>query len=72
MTLTAWRASRLGLDGDLVHPATGRPEPAPQVISALLDHVRLALEASDDFPTVNDGIGGTVDLTVVPARPRRA
>jgi hypothetical protein len=48
------------------------PEPAPQVISALLYHVRPALEARDDLPTVNDGIGGTVDLTVFPARPRRA
>jgi glutamate---cysteine ligase / carboxylate-amine ligase len=53
LTLAAWRASRSGLDGDLVHPATSRPEPAPQVISALLDHVRPALEATDDLVTVS-------------------
>ncbi len=52
LTLAAWRASRSGLDGDLVHPATGRPQPAAQVISALLDHVRPALEATGDLPMV--------------------
>ena len=53
LTLAAWRASRSGLDGDLIHPATGRPEPAPHVISALLDHVRPALEATGDLTTVS-------------------
>ena len=51
LTLAAWRASRSGLDGDLLHPAIGRPQPAPHVISALLGHVRPALEATGDLPT---------------------
>jgi glutamate---cysteine ligase / carboxylate-amine ligase len=52
LTLAAWRASRSGLDGDLIHPATSRPAPAREVIAALLDHVRPALEEAGDLDTV--------------------
>ena len=52
LTLAAWRASHSGLGGDLVHPRTGKPEPARQVIAALLDHVRPALETAGDLGTV--------------------
>jgi carboxylate-amine ligase len=48
LTLAAWRASRSGLDGALIHPATGRPAPAREVLGALLDHVRPALEDAGD------------------------
>jgi glutamate---cysteine ligase / carboxylate-amine ligase len=53
LNLAAWRASRSGLDGDLVHPATGRPGPAKEVIMALVDHVRPALEDAADFAAVS-------------------
>jgi carboxylate-amine ligase len=52
LTLAAWRASRSGLDGALIHPATGRPAPAPEVLEALLDHVRPALDDAGDLPAV--------------------
>ena len=37
LRLAAWRAGRSGLTGDLVHPRTGRPAPAAEVVAALLD-----------------------------------
>ena len=52
--LGAWRASRSGIEGTLVHPGTGRPAPARQVVMALLDHVRPALDAAGDIPAVTD------------------
>jgi carboxylate-amine ligase len=47
-----WRAARWGLAADLVSPVTGRPAPAGEVVDALLDHVRPALEASGDLDEV--------------------
>jgi len=52
LKLAAWRASRSGLDGDLIAPRTGRPEPARQVIAALAEHVRPALADAGDLDTV--------------------
>jgi carboxylate-amine ligase len=47
--LATWRASRFGLDGDLLDPTTFRPTPTWAVIGGLLDHVRQALvDAGDD------------------------
>lgn len=37
------------MEDRLVHPRTLRPEPAPDVLRALLDHVRDALEDSGDL-----------------------
>jgi carboxylate-amine ligase len=42
LRLASWRAGRSGLDGTLVTPG-GKPEPAPQVIRSLIDHVRPVL-----------------------------
>jgi carboxylate-amine ligase len=52
LKLAAWRASRSGLDGDLIQPGTGRPAPARQVIAALIEHVRPALADAGDLDTV--------------------
>jgi YbdK family carboxylate-amine ligase len=52
LRLAAWRASRSGMDSVLIHPVTGRPAPAEQVVMALRDHVRPALEAAGDYPAV--------------------
>jgi glutamate---cysteine ligase / carboxylate-amine ligase len=52
LRLAAWRASHSGLDGDLVHPATGRPAPAADVVAALVEHVRPALADNGDLALV--------------------
>jgi carboxylate-amine ligase len=40
----SWRASRFGVEGDLVSPATGRPTPAGHVVADLLDLLRPVLD----------------------------
>jgi carboxylate-amine ligase len=57
LRMAAWRAGRSGLGGDLVHPLTGRPAPAADVVGALLDHVGPALAAAGDEERVADGLG---------------
>lgn len=56
LRVAAWRASRSGLAGDLVHPATGTPAPAADVLDDLLQHVRPALRDTGDEQRVDDGI----------------
>jgi glutamate---cysteine ligase / carboxylate-amine ligase len=50
--VAAWRAGRSGISGDLVHPRTGRPAPAADVVAALVDHVRGALADNGDLEAV--------------------
>src|SRR5918993_763063 len=57
LRVAAWRAGRSGLGGDLVHPLTGRPAPAADVVGALLDHVRPALADTGDEQRITDGLG---------------
>lgn len=45
--LAAWRASRFGLDGELVDPVTGRAAPGEAVIRMLLGHAGAALADAD-------------------------
>lgn len=52
LRLASWRASRSGLDGELVHPVTLRPAPSAAVVQALLDHVSPALADLGDRDTV--------------------
>ena len=47
-----WRAARWGLTAELVSPLTGRPAPAAEVVDALVEHVRPALEAAGDLDEV--------------------
>jgi glutamate---cysteine ligase / carboxylate-amine ligase len=49
-----WAAARYGLDGDLVDPRSGRAEPARDVVAALLEHVRPALEELGDRQLVEE------------------
>jgi glutamate---cysteine ligase / carboxylate-amine ligase len=49
LRLAGWKASRWGLRGDLLHPLTRRPAPAVTVITALLTHIRDALEEAGDL-----------------------
>lgn len=44
----AWRASRFGVHGELLHPVTHRPDTARNVLTALHDHVRDALGETGD------------------------
>jgi carboxylate-amine ligase len=54
LRLAAWRASRSGLDDDLINPLTGLPEPAAAVASTLLGHVRDSLDETGDTGAVTD------------------
>jgi carboxylate-amine ligase len=47
----SFQASRAGVDGELVRPATGAPAPAAEVVTELLEHVRPVLaEWGEDAP----------------------
>jgi carboxylate-amine ligase len=48
LRLASWRASRFGVDDDLIHPELNRPVPAEASVKALLDHVRPALTETGD------------------------
>ena len=52
LRLAAWRASRSGLYGALLHTATRKPESATAVVSLLLDHCREALTDTGDADIV--------------------
>lgn len=51
-----WRAARYGVSEELVHPALRERAPAHEVLDALADHVRDALEDAGDADLVADGI----------------
>lgn len=52
LRLATWQAARYGLGGELVHPRSGRPAPASEVLAALLDYLRDELEDAGDYPEV--------------------
>jgi glutamate---cysteine ligase / carboxylate-amine ligase len=52
LRLASWRASRSGLDGQLVGPVSHRPAAARDVVSELLEHVRPALTDAGDYAIV--------------------
>ena len=54
LRLAAWRASRSGLDGELLDPRTWRPAPAAEVLAALVAHVTPALEECGDLHLVRE------------------
>lgn len=56
----SWQAGRSGLESRLVHPRTWRPEPAPAVLAALLDHVRDALADSGDLEAAEKALATVV------------
>ncbi|WP_119287689.1 glutamate--cysteine ligase [Streptomyces sp. YIM 130001] len=49
LRMAAWQAGRTGLEDRLLHPHTMRPEPAEDVVQALLAHVRDALGDHGDL-----------------------
>jgi len=52
----AWQASRWGIDGDLLHPLTHKPDTALNVIAALHEHVRDALDEAGDADYVEESL----------------
>ncbi|MBG6225095.1 carboxylate-amine ligase [Arthrobacter sp. CAN_A2] len=61
LRLAGWQARLSGLGADLVHPQTGRPAPAWDVVAALLDHVLPALTEAGDTEAVVDGLVRLLD-----------
>jgi carboxylate-amine ligase len=53
-----WRAARDGVSGSLVHPVSGRPAPASEVLARLVGHVRPALEADGAAAFVEHAVAG--------------
>jgi glutamate---cysteine ligase / carboxylate-amine ligase len=76
LRLAHWRAARAGCvhaDGEtgvLVHPRTGRPVPAHEAVSALLEHVDHAL--GDDRELAHAGVARVLDGTTGAAAQRAA
>ncbi|MEV7605859.1 glutamate--cysteine ligase [Paenarthrobacter sp. NPDC089322] len=56
LRMSNWRASRFGINDQLLHPADQRPYPAADVAGALLRHVRRALTASGDLALARSGV----------------
>ncbi|MGW1893424.1 glutamate--cysteine ligase 2 [Streptomyces sp. NPDC002004] len=56
LRLASWRAGRYGLEDRLVDPRTMRPAPAEDVVRALFDHVRDALDDSGDTGTARTAL----------------
>jgi carboxylate-amine ligase len=54
LRLMAWRASRSGLESELVHPITARPVPAAEAVQALVSQVTPTLEDLGDLETVRE------------------
>jgi glutamate---cysteine ligase / carboxylate-amine ligase len=52
----SWRAARWGIGGDLVHPLTGRLEPAWQVIGELVERITPQLRRNGDLAEVTAGL----------------
>lgn len=52
----AWRASRWGTDGELLHPVLHRPASAGDVLAALHSHVRDALDEAGDDAYVTESL----------------
>lgn len=50
----SWRAGRHGVSGQLVHPRTKRLASVSDVVSALVEHVRPALEETGDLAIVRE------------------
>ncbi|HET7399850.1 MAG TPA: glutamate--cysteine ligase [Intrasporangium sp.] len=56
LRMATWRAAHEGVGGTLLHPHTGRPTPAEDVVDLLVRHVHAALEASGDLSRVLQGL----------------
>ncbi len=58
-----WRASRYGTADRLVHPLQRELRPAREVLEALVDHVRPALEEADDLDRARAGVDRVLEAS---------
>ncbi|BCT74922.1 putative glutamate--cysteine ligase 2 [Sinomonas cyclohexanicum] len=72
LRLAAWRASRSGLAGDLIHPMTGVPVPAAEAIDALLCHLAPVLREGNELALAEAGIAALFDRGTGERAQRRA
>jgi carboxylate-amine ligase len=68
----AWRASRWGTEGELLHPVTHRPDTARNVVDALHRHVREALDDTGDAAYVAESLQRILDQGTGASRQRQA
>lgn len=54
--LASWRASRFGMEDDLIHPVLNRPTPAAECVAALLAHITPVLEEAGDADAVDEAV----------------
>jgi carboxylate-amine ligase len=54
LRLSCWRASRSGLNDELISPVSSLPEPATAIVNMLVDHCREALAEAGDADAVTD------------------
>jgi carboxylate-amine ligase len=68
----AWRASRFGVLGHLLHPVTHTPDTAGHVIAALHAHVRVALDETGDAAFVAESLQRILSQGTGATRQRQA
>ncbi|MEV0122617.1 glutamate--cysteine ligase [Streptomyces sp. NPDC050703] len=61
LRLAAWRAARSGVDDVLLDPVTMRPAPGAEVVAALIDHVKDALDDTGDLDMVRKTAAGLLE-----------
>ncbi len=61
LRLATWQAGREGVSGSLLDPVTHRPRPAREVLSALVDHLRPALEDAGDLAMVEERLARVLE-----------
>lgn len=72
LTAAHWRASRHGLDAELVDVEAGRAVPAREAVGRLLDLTRPALEEFGDWDEVSSLVGDVLEYGNGARRQRRA
>ena len=58
LRLASWRASKSGLEDELLHPLNSRRSPARKVVGALLRHVAPVLAETDELDPVQAVVAG--------------
>lgn len=61
LRMASWQASSMGLRGELLDFGTFRPEPAADVVWALVDYLTPVLEAQDELEIARNGIAAILE-----------
>jgi carboxylate-amine ligase len=67
-----WLASRFGIEGNLLHPIAHKPDTAGNVVAALYDHVRDALNDTGDAACVGESLRRILKQGTGASRQRRS